>query len=362
MKLYDDEVFELQKIGSSDSEFSEFEIREINKFYSKLKKDASHQTKLDKCYICDKKCDSFCNSHSVSNFVLSNIAVDGKVYRTNKVLEISSPQELFGLKQVGTFRMICRDCDSVLFQNYENEMALQEVIDKSLLSEIALKNYLNEIYNKKTSSVMFDKMSDFSPMAASQVYPAELDVVEAESNAQYALNSIKGKSKGYYLFYSIKLNYTVPIAFQNDITLVSDLEGMMINNVYNFDKDYEQKNIHVCIFPLKDSTTILMFVKEGDKRYSKFRKQFKKLNFDEQLEVINYMIFLYSDEVYISPKIDTEILNNDNLKEVCSLTSSYMIHTNKPYAERNPIKITVNEYDLSKRLKIPNLLLKEFSI
>ena len=356
------EFFEFQRVGGLDKQLTDSQKISSNKYFMRTRKEANRDVKADNCFICKKPCTSFCNSHSIPTFILTNIAEQGKLFRANIINDNSAPLAEVGVKQAGTFRNICRDCDSTVFQEYENDTAIENSLNNIFLSEIALKNYLNEMYKKSVSVQMFNKMSSFSPMAGSQVYPSSLDALEAEQCANYALRSINGKAKGYYLFFNMVLNYRVPIAFQNRINLVADLCGNMVNNVYNFDNDYTQKSLHICVFPLKEKSIILMFVEEGDKRYSRFRKQFNKLSLDEKLEVINYMLFLYSDDIYISPSICHSVLENENLIDVCSITSSFKISTNKPIFEINPIIPALRTFDLSKRKIIPNFLSTEYSL
>ena len=57
-----------------------------------------------------------------------------------------------------------------------------------------------------------------------------------------------------------------------------------------------------------------MFIENGDKRYRSFYKQFNKLPLDEQLAALTFIIFAYSEEVYLSNSIISVI-------SLCSLTA-----------------------------------------
>ena len=57
----------------------------------------------------------------------------------------------------------------------------------------------------------------------------------------------------YYIGFYKKLEYRVPVAFQDFIAMIADLEGNIINNIYNKDPKYVIRNISLCIFRLKNS-------------------------------------------------------------------------------------------------------------
>lgn len=360
--MENNEVFQLEKLYNEDYHITDDTAKQSNIMYSRIRREAEEKTKDTKCFICKQECTSFCKSHSIPSFVLSNICVEGKVFRINTIFDRPHSSSKFGLKQAGTFKLICNNCDNTLFQNYESEKALQNETSDLLLNEIALKNYLEEIAKKRIDSYFFMAISETSPKAACQVEPSILDVFEAEKNAEYTLRKIDQNDNDFYLFFSTYLDYTVPIAFQNEITLVSDLEGRIVNNIYNFSPDYQQQSINVCVFPLSKGTRIILFHKQGENRNRNFRKQFNKLTDEEKLEVINYIIFLYSEDVYVSPKVDPSVLMDSNLRDVCSSTTSYSIKTNSPNIKTNPIEETAKAFSLAKRKVIPNFLSKEYRI
>ena len=47
-----------------------------------------------------------------------------------------------GIKKSGTFHFICRECDALYFQDYENKEALLNDPTDKMLAEIALKSML----------------------------------------------------------------------------------------------------------------------------------------------------------------------------------------------------------------------------
>lgn len=59
----------------------------IRKILNEYKSKATANAKSDTCYLCQKKSSSFCNSHSVPQFCLKNIAAQGEVYYINTILK-----------------------------------------------------------------------------------------------------------------------------------------------------------------------------------------------------------------------------------------------------------------------------------
>ncbi|SDX44278.1 hypothetical protein SAMN04488579_102174 [Eubacterium barkeri] len=91
--------------------------------------------------------------------------------------------------------------------------------------------------------------------------------------------------------------------------MIFDLEGNVINNIYNPDPKYKIKNVVICIFPLKESSIVMLFVDKGNTRYSNFFRQLKKLDLEDQLSVINYIVFSYSEDYFLSPTLDKKVLD-----------------------------------------------------
>ena len=152
------------------------------------------------------------------------------------------------------------------------------------------------------------------------------------------------------------LNYVAPIAVQAPIAVSIDLESNVINDIVNMDPGYRLADLHLCVFPLKNQTAIILFINEGEKRYRKFYKQFRKQNEDEKLGIINYLIFLYCEDYFLAKELPSSI-DIKQLKNIANLTPVVwnvkpITHT-KAYAE----KFTLSKWDC-----IPNLLSECYKI
>lgn len=356
----------------------ELEI-ELNKKMSKAMRDVRSEIKTGQCLYCKKTVGSFCNSHNVPRFCLENIGIDGEVAGINSILNlpkmgVSAGKKTQGINEAGTFSLICRACDSSIFQDYENPNNYEsgKVPTQRMLAQIAMKNYLKFIYKRKMEIAMMqhalEKVSEYG-----SEYDLGIDILSKEFAARKATSEIdlesyfqcferakknieKENKRGYFLFYYKLLDYVTPVAIQTPITVAIDLNGNVINDIFNMDPNYQPSDLHLCVFPLKDTTAVIIFFEEGEKKYSKFRKQFKKLDDESKLGVINYLIFLYTEDYFLakelSDKIDISLFN-----EVANQTPNVWGTT--PIVETSVLS---NSFDLSNWNRIPNVLEKQYKL
>ena len=123
--LFDDP--QMLFLGLDEQEHQHYSHNRIkyNKKISKIQGQARQEAKLNYCYYCKKEVSSFCNSHSVPQFCLRRIATDGKLYYANTLIDLPFLRNEQGVNEAGTFQLICRDCDSRIFQQYEDPNAYQ---------------------------------------------------------------------------------------------------------------------------------------------------------------------------------------------------------------------------------------------
>lgn len=232
----------------NDIEFFEFtlddeEVTEINnnlvdykKQINKLISQAQKFSKQQKCIYCGKNTSSFCNSHSIPAFCLKNIAMDGKVFHTNELVHFPLLDFEKGIKNSGTFRILCRECDSRIFQQYENPDNYESEITPQMVAQIAMKNYLKSISKRTIEYAMSDILKEHIPYTKDIVtnthFIQNLDLEQYRHGYEKAKRlSEKNINGEYYVFYYEKLDYVVPIAFQGNIALALDLNGQVINDI-----------------------------------------------------------------------------------------------------------------------------------
>lgn len=102
----------------------------------------------------------------------------------------------------------------------------------------------------------------------------------------------------------------------------------------------------------------MMFVDSKDKRFRTFYKQFRKLSPKEKLAAINFIIFSYSEDVYINKEVNETVLKHEGLVEASRKTLNIL----SSMPDFDALSIAKENYDFSKMNEIPNLLLEEYKI
>ena len=152
-----------------------------------------------------------------------------------------------------------------------------------------------------------------------------------------------------------KLDFTVPIAFQGMVALITGVNGEVINNIYEHNGDYKMEYLHIAVFPLRQSTAVVLFLDTNCSRYAQFEKYLAETSQEDRLEIINRIIFLYTEDYYLSKQLDEDIIKS--LQEPAKT-----IHDVATFNPQKSIKKAVNEFDLRRYNDIPNLFAKEYSI
>ena len=330
---------------------------------SKINKDARNAAKRDTCYFCGKVVTSFCNSHSVPRFCLENIATQGEVLTLNAIVDNPLIEREKGIKKAGPFQLICNDCDSKIFSDYENPDNYVSKPSAKMIAQMALKNSLKSISKRLFEIELFNLASKISETARSFTKIKneinEIDLKEYEKSYKKAKRAIeKNSTSDYYVCYYEKLDYVVPIAFQASLAMVMDFEGNIINDIYNPSAKYVIQNIHISILPLKTETVIVMFIEDGDTRYRRFYKQFNKLPLEDKLAALTYIIFLYSEDIYFSKSIEKEVIESQALCGAGRTTQDMF----SPLPFLNPLETLKDSHDLNKRHEIPNLLSEKYKL
>ena len=330
---------------------------------NQLLKEARQAAKRDTCYFCGKSVTSFCNSHSVPRFCLENIATNGDVLTLNAVVDNPLIDTQNGVNKAGTFHLICNDCDSKIFSDYENPDNYSNPPTPKMIAQMALKNALKSISKRLLEIELFNicaKISDTAQMFSNAKNAAnEMDLKEYEDSYKKAKKALKkDNSTDYYVCYYDKLNYVVPIAFQGSLALAVDFNGNIINNIFNPSSKYRILNIHISILPLKSETGIVMFIEDGDIRYRQFYKQFNKLILEEKLATLTLIIFMYSEDIYFSKSIEKEVRESKALCEAGKTGQDIVAFT--PFFD--PLEILRESHSLGKRYEIPNLLSEKYKL
>ena len=301
-------IFERVDRGFNKKYISRDDEIELNKQMSKTMSEIRKSLKTGKCFYCGKTISSCCNSHNVPRYCLENIAKNGSVLGPNAIYELpkmgmaigkNSP----GINESGTFYLICDECDNTIFKDYENPKNYKEglIPTQKMLSQIAMKNYLKFIHKRQLEIALWEKAyhdldnrnDPFSYIGrmecATRLQVSKMDLKEYIKDFERAkLFSGLVKEPGYHLIYYTLLNYVAPIAIQAPIVISIGLDGEIVNDIFSTDPDYKINDLHLCVFPQKETTAVLLFVENGDTHHKQFEKDFEKLDDESKIGIINY--------------------------------------------------------------------------
>ena len=299
----------------------------VRKKMNKLLSTARNNAKPDKCILCGKPQTSFCNSHSVPQLSLKNIAENGKVLHASLLMGIDVIDIEKGVNNSGTFHFICNDCDGKFFQDYENEQNLKSSPTDKMLAEIAVKNLLLHLSKRGQEKKLYRELQEeFHTYTNLENLEGikELDVRDYTEELQFHKDiADKNISGGYQILYWSVLPYKVPIATQSAIALSKDLEGNEINNIFDMSESVRMQFMHLAILPLKEESVVLVFYHKRDKLYRKLRHQINSLSEQKVLQFLNYIIFAYTENYFISKTIQSTIESNEKLIELGQENSGY---------------------------------------
>lgn len=368
--------------------------KEFKKIYSDIKKQSRADIKKDYCMLCGEKCTSFCQSHTVPRFVLKNISLNGKMFLFNALAENAFIEDDTGISNAGNFYLICNKCDNTVFHDYEDEFKLENMRkdNSRVYCEIALKNLIKAVYkreleiaqykiiiqkaNNKTKELSGDFLTtnlitNSCKHIEQKIHVSKLDLYEYNEEiirCKKMIDKIKNSKTSltnncYNIIDVIFINHTVPIAYQGVITLIADTEGNVINDIYCDDQKYKQELLHLCIFPLHGSSLITLFTHKSNRRYSSFKTHFLSLSLDKKLALINYILFLYSEDMFLSGYLDINSLKNAEFQKVIRLnpTDNFDI-TSKNNLKKIALHSTLEKFSLNNYDKVVNLLSPEYSM
>lgn len=333
---------------------------EQKKEISRIQKKVHELSKPTSCLLCGKKVSSFCNSHLVPQMVLKRIAQDGKLLQPSLIMGIEDFDIEKGVKNSGTFHFICNECDSTLFQNYENPSNLLTPPSDRMLAEIALKNMTMMLSKRNEEVILYDyTQKRYNHLIHKEILDENntLDIRDyTEDLSVYKDILCNNKSNCFNIMYWNILPYVTPIAVQTPITIYNDLNNTVINETYNPDPKIRMQSVHLCIFPVEESTLVLLFYHKRDKNYRSLWRQLNCVSEENKLKYINFLVFKYTENYFFSPSI-RDLLESDLKLQQLSQENCGAPHLGyiSPADRLTPYTpVTYSE--------IPNFLSKEYAL
>lgn len=298
------------------------ELIKEKKKWAKLFLRARTEAKMSHCLLCGKSVTSFCKSHTVPKMILKNISDSGNLLTSNALFGIETHKVKTGIENTGTFFVICNDCDNTWFQDYENPENLLGDLSDKILAEIALKNYLlflsKRYFENKLYPCMFEENFVRHINTQNEEIARNLDIANFNSELKECQNIISENRKDCFciLFRKI-LPYKVPIATQVPIFVYKDTNGNVLNYVYELDANVKIHALHVCVFPFKNNTLVLAFYNKKAHNYDSLRSLFNVFSLNYCLKQLNYLLFKYTEDYFLSPLIDKSIFTDKKLIALC---------------------------------------------
>lgn len=337
---------------------------EIKKQYSRIARESRAAAKRDTCYICGKPVSSFCNSHSIPQFILRAIAEDSELLQSSALAGVPLVDEVKGISNSGIFHLICNECDSIYFSEYESPELLSQPPTTRMLAQIALKNYLLQISKRLYETALYENLQrQFQRIENKE----DLDLIHNLDLRDYEFSYRRTKKiidanlrSGFRVIHWERLPYVVPITSQTPIVLYKDLNGNIIFDIYDMSPNESMHELHLCVFPLTGCSVIMLFYHRDDRKYIGFERQFLRLSAIKKLEYINYLIFRYTESYFVSKGLHRCLGENESLRKLCRDTGEVPNFGFLTMADI--LEGLVNPYESVKPDEIPNLLSEDYKL
>lgn len=341
-------------------------LASFRKAFSPLNKEAREGAKPERCLICGETMPKLCISHTVPRYCLREIAAEGKLLTSAAVVGGNLIESEVGVGKAATFKQVCGKCDTEYFKLYETPETLLRRPNSQVMGQIAAKNLLREISNARYCAGLNAALGEASsPMLNAMADVRAIDAAEDEKAFETALRvgRTPRASSAFRLVYHEVLPYTAPFAFQQMINPMADFEGGAINNSFNLNPNYRIEPLHVCVLPTKGHTVVMLFRSESAKRYRAFEKQFRALDEADKLQTVVKLVFAYSEDVLISPRIGDAVLKDENLVRLARMNSAYQGFGDSFDAyKRAATKTARREYAIDNLPNPPELLSKKYAL
>jgi len=89
--------------------------------------------------------------------------------------------------------------------------------------------------------------------------------------------------------------------------------GNIINDIFDMSAKVRMQFMHLVVLPLQTESVVLAFYHKRDKLYRNLRHQINNTSEQKTLQFLNYLVFAYTENYFISKTIQTEIEKNKKL-------------------------------------------------
>lgn len=169
------------------------------------------------------------------------------------------------------------------------------------------------------------------------------------------------QTQGFCPFFSISL--ALIISYFSRFLLIflffsfiqQTLNSETINNIFTRKKKYKIQYLHIAVFPLNNETVVITFQEKNNNRYQVFERFLKETTLEKRMEIINRILFLYTEDYYLSNQLDADIIKS--LEE-----SAQTIQDTFTISPKRSLINAIKDYDLRRDTCIPNLLSKGYAV
>ena len=326
-------------------------------------KTVKNNVKPEKCLFCGER-RKIANSHSVPRRILKSITNDGWVLGYDTLINPSDRTSRGeGLNKSGTFWMICKACDNAFFKHYESMP--DEVPDEpsdQLMAEIALKDnvfHLSETIAEREAYRLLIEENPHDDFLVARKRVLDLDFETfSRATERYRRMVQEGVKRGTFkILLWTRLTFKTQLAAQSQIPLALDMEGRKIND--NFDYRHRTQSMHIAVFPLHDETIVLAFYDKLDKKYQALHKQMTTKSLEDNLEFINYVIFEYTSNVFLS-KSAFEIIKTNRSLQVTAAENNGLPNLGQDIYTWDDLEIMKQLYQGPNLTNLPNFLSSKY--
>lgn len=280
------------------------EMIEARKQFGRILSRSRRAAKLDRCLWCGKQIIRFCDSHTIPQLVLRNLAPDGMLDYANTILENPLMKLDQGIAEANIFHLLCKECDSVLFQEYENLENLKRPPTGQMLAQIALKDLFLIMSKRLLEIELYDQVKDrMHPIYVKRKQEVNsLDKRNFFEEFDHIKEMLEFEKYDFELITWDKVGYKVPVAFQDPVTVYGDMNGDLIVDIYDHSPEKKKKQMHMCVLPLDDCTVIFTFYNKTDTEYDQFAEQLRSMDQVTRLKFLGYFMFFISEDMMLAKK------------------------------------------------------------
>ena len=338
------------------------ELIEARKQFGRILSRSRSAAKLDRCLWCGKKITRFCDSHTIPQMVLRNLARDGMIDYVNTILKIPLIKPDQGIAEANVFHLLCKECDNTLFQEYENPENLKRAPTGQMLAQIALKDLYLIMSKRLVEIELYDQVKDqMQPLYIKR--RQEINRLDKRDFFE-ELDRIKGMLESEKFNYEIitwdKVDYKVPIAFQDPLTVYGDMNGDLIIDIYDHSTDEKIKQMHMCVFPLDDCSVIFTFYNREDKEYDRFAEQLRIMDQEKRLKFLGYFMFFISEDMMLAKKFPHRTYFYEQVRKM--FLDGYDIWTETKEAFENEAWRNLTRFKYWKEDVFPAILTDKYAI